>query len=167
MFFVEYLPGSAVTPTLDATSSPNDLVIARPGISSVLSQTLSGPIGLLSGSLNESILPPNLWILAASSAWQGFWSLEMAWAMILPVMSPCFFLTMMPLESPTFEQKSFWPMVSKVTQVEPLNLMSIIPEKSSSLQLRKALLNAIHTSSVLSASSLECFCRSSVYFLSM
>lgn len=91
----------------------------------------------------------------------------MACAMILPVMSPCFFFTMIPLESPTFEQKSFWPIVSKVTQVEPLNLMSIIPEKSSSLQLRKALLNAIHTSSVLSASSFECFCRSSVYFLSM
>lgn len=62
------LPGSAVTPTLEATSSPNDLVMANPGISSFLSHTLSGPIGFLSGSLNESILPPYFMILAASSA---------------------------------------------------------------------------------------------------
>ena len=67
-----YLPGSAVTPTLEATSSPKDLVIANPGISSFLSHTRNGPIGLFSGSLNESILPPYLLILAASSAWQGF-----------------------------------------------------------------------------------------------
>ena len=63
----ENLPGSAVTPTLEATSSPNDLVIARPGISCSLSQTLNGPIGFLSGSLNESILPPFWIILLASS----------------------------------------------------------------------------------------------------
>lgn len=66
------LPGSAVTPTLDATSSPKDLVIASPGISSFFNQTLKGPIGFLSGSLKESILPPYFMILAASSAWQGF-----------------------------------------------------------------------------------------------
>jgi len=66
------LPGSAMTPTLEATSSPNDLVIASPGISSCFNQTLNGPIGFLSGSLNESILPPALMTLSASSGWLGF-----------------------------------------------------------------------------------------------
>jgi hypothetical protein len=61
------ISGSAVTPTLEATSSPKDLVIASPGISYSLSHTLSGPIGFFSGSLNESILPPYFKILAASS----------------------------------------------------------------------------------------------------
>lgn len=45
---MKVLPGSAITPTLDATSSPKDLVIARPGISSFLSHTLNGPTGFLS-----------------------------------------------------------------------------------------------------------------------
>ena len=66
-------------------------------------------------------------ILAASSAWQGFWSLEIAWAISFPATSPCFFFTTMPLESPTFEQKSFYPSVKTVTQVEPLNLISRLP----------------------------------------
>jgi len=52
--------------------------MARPGMSSFFSQTRSGPIGFFSGSRNESILPPYLRILAASSAWHGFWSLEIA-----------------------------------------------------------------------------------------
>lgn len=64
---MDELPGSAMTPTLPATSSPKDLVIARPGISSFFSQTLKGPMGFLCGSLNESILPPLLIILSASS----------------------------------------------------------------------------------------------------
>jgi len=67
-----YLPGSALTPTREAHSSPKDLVIASPGISSFFSQTLNGPIGFLSWSLKESILPPLFMILAASSGWQGF-----------------------------------------------------------------------------------------------
>ena len=161
------LPGSAVTPTLDATSSPNDLVMARPGMSSFFNHTLRGPIGFLSWSLKESILPPYLMILAASSAWHGFWSLDMAWAISLPATSPCFFLTTIPLESPTFEQNSFWPRVRTVTQVEPLNLISMIPENSSSLQFKNALLKAIQISSVFKASSFWFFYKSSVYFLSM
>ena len=42
------LPGSQVTPTLEATSSPKDLVIASPGMSSFFNHTLNGPIGFLS-----------------------------------------------------------------------------------------------------------------------
>jgi hypothetical protein len=42
--------------------------MASPGISSFLSHTLKGPIGFLSGSRKESILPPYFIILAASSA---------------------------------------------------------------------------------------------------
>lgn len=56
-----------MTPTLAATSSPKERLIANPGISSFLSQTLNGPIGFLSGSLKESILPFALRILSASS----------------------------------------------------------------------------------------------------
>lgn len=39
-----YLPGSAITPTDAATLSPKDLLIANPGTSSSLSQTLEGPM---------------------------------------------------------------------------------------------------------------------------
>ena len=74
---------------------------------------------------------------------------------------------MIPLESPTLEQNNFCPIVNTTTHVDPLNLMSIIPEKSSSLQFKKALLNAIQTSSVFKASSFWFFWRPSVYFLSM
>jgi hypothetical protein len=59
----------------------------------------------------------------------------------------------MPLESPTFEQNNFWPNVRTTTHVDPLYLISIIPEKSSSLQFKNALLNDIHTSSVFNYSS--------------
>jgi hypothetical protein len=38
------LPGSAITPTLAATLSPKDLLIANPGTSSSFNQTLDGPI---------------------------------------------------------------------------------------------------------------------------
>ena len=86
---------------------------------------------------------------------------------IMPVTSPAIFLTTIPRESPTFEQKSFWPSVRTVTHVDPLNLMSIMPEKSSSLQFKKALLKAIQISSVFKASSFWFYFNSSVYFLSM
>ena len=62
------LPGSHITPTRAATSSPNDLVIASPGISSFFNQTLNGPIALLFWSLKLSTLPPDWFIRAASSA---------------------------------------------------------------------------------------------------
>jgi hypothetical protein len=69
---MKYLPGSAITPTLEATSSPNDLDIASPGMSSFFSHTLSGPTGFFSESLNESMRPLHLIILSASSGWHGF-----------------------------------------------------------------------------------------------
>jgi hypothetical protein len=58
----------------------------------------------------------------------------------------------MPRESPTFEQISFYPRVIMLTQVEPLNLMSSAPLKSSSFVFKKALLKAMQISSVLSSS---------------
>lgn len=130
-------------------------------MSSYLSQTLNGPTGFLSESLNESILPLHLSTLSASSGWQGFWSLLIAWEIIFPV-SGCFF-TMMPLESPTLEQNSFWPRVTKLTHVEPENLMSRFPAKRVSLQSRKALLKAMQISSVFRGSDFCVFFISSSY----
>ncbi len=63
-----------------------------------------------------------------------------------------------PLESPTLMQNSFWPMVKILTQVLPEKRMSRFDVYSSSLQLRNALLKAIHASSVLSGSSIPVFC---------
>lgn len=63
------------------------------------------------------------------------------------------FFTTIPLESPTLAQNNFCPKVISVTQVEPENLISRNPLKSSSLQSRKALLKAIHISSVFNGSS--------------
>lgn len=56
-----------MTPTLDATSSPKDLVMASPGMSSSFSQTRSGPTGFFSESRNESIRPLFLSTRSASS----------------------------------------------------------------------------------------------------
>lgn len=73
------LPGSAITPTLAATLSPKDRLIANPGTSSSFNQTLAGPINWSSSSLNGSILPPLLLILSASSGSLGLWSLVKSW----------------------------------------------------------------------------------------
>jgi len=54
-----------------------------------------------------------------------------------------------------------------VTQVEPLNLISKLPENSSSLQFKNALLNAMQISSVFNASSFFVFYKLSVYFFSI
>ena len=144
-----------MTPTREATSSPKDRVIASPGISSLFSQTRRGPIGFLSGSRKESMRPPLVIIRVASSFWLGFWSRLMAWATILPSLP---YFTMMPRESPTLTQKSFYPRVMMLTQVEPEKRMSIMPLNSSSLQFRKALLKAMQISSVFRA-SLFCYFR--------
>jgi len=72
VFTLQYLPGSAMTPTREATSSPKLLVIAKPGMSSLFSQTRNGPIGFLSGSLKLSMRPLQFMILVASSFWHGF-----------------------------------------------------------------------------------------------
>lgn len=74
------LPGSGLTPTLDATKSPIDLLIANPGTFSFLSQTLAGPIGSPLGSLNGSTLPLHCKIRSCSSLISGLWSLDRAWA---------------------------------------------------------------------------------------
>ena len=120
-------------------------------MSSSLSHTRSGPTGFLSWSLKESMRPLHLITLSASSGWQGFWSRLIACATSLGLSAV--FFTMMPRESPTFEQKSFYPMVTTTTQVEPENRMSKAPPKRVSLASRKALLKAIQISSVLSASA--------------
>ena len=70
----------------------------------------------------------------------------------------------MPLESPTFEQKSFYPKVTKLTHVDPENLISKLPANSVSLQSRKALLNAIQISSVFSCSCFYSAFNWSSYF---
>ena len=62
------------------------------------------------------------------------------------------FLTIIPLESPTFEQNNFYPNVTKLTQVDPENLISRFPVNNSSLLSRKALLKAIQISSVFKGS---------------
>ena len=60
----------------------------------------------------------------------------------------------MPLESPTLEQNNFYPIVIMLTHVDPENRMSKIPLNNSSLASKKALLNAIHMSSVFMGSSI-------------
>jgi len=63
------------------------------------------------------------------------------------------FLTTIPLESPTLEQKSFYPSVIILTHVDPENLMSRIPLNNSSFASKNALLNAMQISSVFNGSS--------------
>jgi len=54
-----------------------------------------------------------------------------------------------------------------LTHVDPLNLMSKLPLKSSSLQFKKALLKAIQISSVLRSSSIFFLVRYSLYYVNM
>lgn len=77
----------------------------------------------------------------------------MAWVLTLSPM----ILQTMALESPTLMQKSFWPKVIMLTQVLPENLISRFELNNSSLQFKKALLNAMQHSSVLSI-VFYCFC---------
>ena len=53
-----FISGLCMTPAQTATSSPNDLLIANPGIWRFFSQTLEGPISLFLASLNHATLPP-------------------------------------------------------------------------------------------------------------
>ena len=110
------LPGSAITPASAPTLSPNDLVIASPGMSTVFSQTLSGPSGLPLTSFYCSILPPMLTILCLSCSSDGLWSLDrgMAFQLVFDT-----FLAKMALESPTFEQYSFFCLIKIETTVDP------------------------------------------------
>jgi len=68
---IRFLPGSHVTPTYDAMTSPKDLAIASPGIFSSCNQTLYGPTGLRFSSKYVSTLPPLLMILSYSSGSSG------------------------------------------------------------------------------------------------
>ena len=70
-----YLPGSDVTPTSEATTSAKDLVIANPGIISSFSQTREGPIKFPFSSLKGPTLPPLFKILFASLGSVGLWSI--------------------------------------------------------------------------------------------
>lgn len=70
-----------MTPTWQPTVSPNDLAIARPGISSFLNQTLGGPILLPVESTYRlpfigSTLPPAFSTLNFSEGSSGLWSLD-------------------------------------------------------------------------------------------
>lgn len=68
--------GSGETPTLWATESPIDQLIANPGMFSVQSQTRWGPIGKPLGSQNGSTLPPDFLIQNSSSLRSGLWSMD-------------------------------------------------------------------------------------------
>jgi len=68
--------GSGETPTDYATESPIDLLIAKPGMFSVQSQTRCGPIGRPLGSQNGSTLPPDFQIQNSSSLRSGLWSID-------------------------------------------------------------------------------------------
>lgn len=68
--------GSGITPTVAATKSPTDLLIARPGTFWVFNQTLAGPTGSPFSSLKGSTLPLVLRIRSSSSALSGLWSIE-------------------------------------------------------------------------------------------
>ena len=64
-----------MTPTRFAALSPSDLLIASPGKSSPLTQTLNGPKLFPLISRTRSTQPPAFLILKNSSAWFGFWSI--------------------------------------------------------------------------------------------
>jgi len=86
-----------ITPTLAAVESPNDLLIASPGYSSSLINTLLGPISFPYSSLlfiNRYLylpwyaftFPPFKWILKFSSSSEGLWSL-VSWTASQPKIS--------------------------------------------------------------------------------
>ena len=145
MRFISRISGEAITPTQAAAWSPNDLVMASPGISSLRCQTLKGPNGFPFISLYGYTLPPFLNILASSSGSSALWSLFSGIANIwscLPV-----FRTSTALESPTFEQNIFVPTMSTDTHVDPLNLKLILESrKSESQTCMKLLLSYSFTS---------------------
>lgn len=121
--------GIAVTPTLAAIISPKDLVIAKPGISSFLSQTLKGPRAFPCGSRYESIRPPAFMMTSASNLSSGLWSLDKAsHPSSIKESSSQFMLylhslktrAITALESPTFATNIFFPYVKMLIQVDPL-----------------------------------------------
>ena len=68
------ISGLAMTPTLAAMRSPNDLDIARPGTSWCESQTLGGPMSSPFKPLHASTRPLFSRIRFFSSSRSGFWS---------------------------------------------------------------------------------------------
>lgn len=141
--------GSGLTPTDYATESPIDLLIASPGIFSVLSQTLCGPIGWPFGSQKGSTRPPLFLILLLSSFLSGLWSIERLVDIQIPsipltlpaTVSTCtsdstyihldsqraypaslvlFKLPNTALESPTLAHINFFPYKKTLTFVVPL-----------------------------------------------
>lgn len=126
--FISVISGIAFTPTSAAAWSPKLLDIARPGMSSCKCQTLAGPRGFPCISLYAATLPPLLIILYYSSGSSALWSLFKG----IPVSFFCplppgtsFILANVALESPTLAQKTLFPTINTLTQVDPENLRLI------------------------------------------
>jgi len=68
--------GYPLVPAFNPALSPNDLVIANPGIWISFIQTLNGPIYYPLYVLLHSILPPFFITLYRSSSLSGFWSFD-------------------------------------------------------------------------------------------
>ena len=118
--FNSRISGSAMTPTSAAHLSPNDLVIASPGMFSVACQTLRVPSGRPVESRKESTRPPFLIILSYSSYSLPLWSRLNG----NPFKTPSYSLAKTALESPTLGQNILLPTINTVTQVDPLKLRS-------------------------------------------
>ena len=79
------MSGVGITPAIALQESPRERDIARPGISSCFSHTLSGPFGRPIASLNGSTRPLLLTIRSNSCGKVGLWSVVSGTAMGLPV----------------------------------------------------------------------------------
>lgn len=127
-FGKDFISGSCVTPTVLATKSPRDLVIARPGACLFFNQTLFGPknYGLIfpwGTILDCSILPLDFLILLASSFSSGLWSLLSEVHCHIPTE---LLEHMIALLSPLFAQTIVLLCMSTTTTVVPLNIESIL-----------------------------------------
>ena len=167
--FISVISGIALTPTSAAAWSPNDLDMARPGMSSWRCHTLAGPNGLPLMSLYAATLPPLDNILYYSSGSSALWSLFRGIPINLWVFPPgpltSFLLAKTALESPTFAQKTLFPTIRTETHVDPENL-KLIPDclKRPSVTLPKDLSNCSLTS-VESTTLWFIFAWSNVYLI--
>jgi hypothetical protein len=122
------ISGSWVTPTVLATRSPRDLVIARPGAYLFFSQTLFGPknYGFIfpwGTILDCSILPLDFLILLASSFSSGLWSLLRGVHCQIPTE---LLEHMIALLSPLLAHTMVLLCIKTTTTVVPLNIESIL-----------------------------------------
>ena len=143
--FISSISGDAITPTCAAAWSPNERVIASPGMSSLRCHTLRGPRGLPCMSRYGCTRPPFRNILASSSGSSALWSLFKGMAMRVSFCPTV--LTKTALESPTFAQKTLVPTIRTETHVEPENLRLIFESRNSvSCTWTKLLFNYSFTS---------------------